>query len=175
MDKQMNRLIKPLVGGMMAVILLTSCNKKTTPEDPLSTSDSFRASLTEVQIGGSGYYIALPPNYSITEKEGPDFSVYYFTPTDTTGVPAYSAGLYFGNYPSKFGPDSCKTDVLTGKVLHSTSNWTTYACDGKYFTETIAESKSGAGWNRMIHAFGGGTNASALDKTMVIFSTLRKR
>jgi hypothetical protein len=55
-------------------------------------------SLTEKQIGDLNYTISIPRDYSIKENQGPDFSVFHFSPTDTTVKNKFSGGIYFGNY-----------------------------------------------------------------------------
>src|SRR5690348_14914382 len=92
------------------VLILSSCNNDTS-KDKRNTGNIGKIKLTEKPIGESGFVISIPFDYSITTSNGPDFSVYYFSPTDTTVKDKLSGGLYFGNFPHEFEPDndSCKT------------------------------------------------------------------
>ncbi|MBS1542513.1 MAG: hypothetical protein JST14_02670 [Bacteroidetes bacterium] len=122
------------------------------------------------------YYISMPNKYSITEKEGPDFSVFYFADSGTTSATSISGGMYFGNFPSEFPPksDSCKVRTMDSQILGNKSSWTIYECDREFAIQTIVESNSGEGWNSQIHAFGHGKSKEDLDKILAIYSTLRK-
>lgn len=114
-------------------LFITGCgatdNKKT---DNVSVDSTFVKGLVETQIGKSDYYISIPKEYSINETEGPDFSTYYFSPTDTTSKANFLGGFYFGNHPGKFDPDndSCKTENFKSKILNDNADWTIYNCNG---------------------------------------------
>jgi len=154
------------------IFLLTSCGKSDRNMD--NVTQVFLDSLTETQI--LNYKISIPRDYSIKEKEGPDFTVFYFAPTDTTVKDKFSGGIYFGNYPSKFGSpnDTCKSEIITGDILDGHTDWTVYTCGKDFSIQTITASKSGQGWNNRIHAFGHGKSKSELFKMLKIYSTLKK-
>jgi hypothetical protein len=158
---------------LILTILGCSDNKKTKHiiENP------YLKELTEKQIGESNYYISIPKKYSIKENRGPDFSVYYFYPTDTTATAAFSGGFYFGNHPSLFGTagDSCKTEKIKSKILNKNADWTVYNCKGKYSIQSIIESGSNEGWNQYIHAFAAANSAADLKKVFLILGTMKKK
>lgn len=133
--------------------------------------------LTEKQIGDTNYYISIPKKYTIRENRGPDFSVYYFYPADTTAKAGFSGGLYFGNHPSQFeaSSDSCKTEKFKSKILDKNSEWTRINCKGKFSIQTIVESGSDEGWNQYIHAFAGAASSADLKKVLTIFETIKKK
>ena len=133
--------------------------------------------LTEKPIGESGYVLSIPADYSVTTTNGPDFSVYYFSPKDTTVTNKLTGGIYFGNHPSKFEADndSCKIETVKGKILDNTQDWTVYNCQEDYSIQTIAENKNGEGWNQMVHAFGHAKNKDELQLILEIYSTLKKK
>lgn len=79
------------------IYILSGCGESRNKQINDNAIDStFIKSLTEKRVGETEYYISLPPNFSIRETEGPDFSVYYFYLTDTTLKPNFGGGLYFG-------------------------------------------------------------------------------
>jgi hypothetical protein len=138
---------------------------------------TFRDSLEIKQIGKSNYFISIPHGYSITSKDGVDFSVYYFSPIDTSLKNRLAGGLYFGNFPHEFDKknDNCKTEIAKGEILNITQNWTVYNCNETYSIQTIISSNSNEGWNQKIHAFGIGYNRNDLNKLLDVFSTLKKK
>jgi len=158
------------------ISIQTSCNNNS-PKDNSGAENRVKITLTEKPIGESGYFISVPSDYSITTSNGPDFSVYYFSPTDTTVTDKLSGGLYFGNFPHEFEADndSCKTEVLKGKIFDNMQEWTVYNCEGDFSIQTIAENKKGEGWNQRIHAFGHAKSNDELLTILDIYSTLRKK
>lgn len=160
----------------LIILTQTSCNNNRT-KDNSSTDKNSKVNLIEKSIGNSGYVISIPADYSITTSNGADFSVYYFSPTDTTVKNKLSGGLYFGNYPHELEPDndSCKTETLKGKFLDTTQEWTVYNCQGDFSIQTIADNKKGEGWNQQIHAFGYAKHSNELQIILDIYSTLKKK
>src|ERR1700759_2724737 len=65
---------------------------------------AFQKSLVQKKIKGTTYYLSIPANYVIKENNGPDFSVYYFYPSDTSDRKSFRGGFYLGNAPGGFGP-----------------------------------------------------------------------
>ncbi len=156
----------------LSLTILGCSDKKTKhiPENP------YLKQLTEKQIGETNYYISIPKKYTIKENRGPDFSVYYFYPTDTTAAAAFSGGFYFGNHPSLFEPsDSCKTEKIQRKILKKNTEWTVYNCKGKYSIQSIVESGSSKGWNQYIHAFASANSAADLKNIFLILETMKKK
>lgn len=155
--------------------MFLSCNNSNQKTDILT--QNFLDSLVEKQVGQLSYYISIPAKYNLTEKEGPDFSVFYFADSDTTAMTGFSGGMYFGNHPSEFPPgnDLCNVRTIESPILGSNSSWTIYECDGEFAVQTIVDSKSGKGWNSQIHVFGHGKSKEDLDKILAIYSTLRKK
>ena len=158
------------------VLILSSCNNDTS-KDKRKTGKISKIKLTEKPIGESGFVISIPVDYSITTSNGPDFSVYYFSPTDTTVKDKLSVGLYFGNFPHEFEPDndSCKTETLKGKILDAMQEWAVYNCKGNFSIQTIVENKKGEGWDQRVHAFGHAKNRGELQTILDIYTTLRKK
>jgi hypothetical protein len=159
-------------------LFITGCggtgNKKT---DNVSVDSTFVKGLVEKQIGKSDYYISIPKEYSMNETEGPDFSTYYFSPTDTTIKANFLGGFYFGNHPGKFDPDndSCKIEKFKSKILNDNADWTIYNCNGEFSIQTIIDSKSGEEWNELIHAFGSAKSSAELSKVLEVFRTMKKK
>lgn len=160
----------------LITLIQTSCNNNRTKANS-NTDKINKVNLIEKPLGKSGYVISVPADYSITSSDEPDFSVYYFSPTDTTVKNKLSGGLYFENYPHKFEPDndSCKTETLKGKILDTIQEWTVYNCQGDFSIQTIADNKKGEGWNQQIHAFGHAKNSNELQIILDIYSTLKKK
>ncbi len=131
--------------------------------------------LIENRIGQSDFYISIPDDYILKENAGPDFSVYYFYPSDTAVKAPFSGGLYFGNFPQKFEPknDSCKIRDIKSRILDSLTNWTVHNCQGNYFVQTFAESKDPEGRGGTIHAFGNAKTQAGLNRILEIFGTMR--
>jgi len=169
---------KSTITFLLSVFLFAGCGQDSNKKSDNSLTDnSYINELVEKQIGESNYYISIPKDYTIKATDGPDFSVYYFYPTDTTIVANYSGGFYFGNHPSQFPLDSvsCKTDNSKSKILGENTDWTIYNCNNKYSIQTIIDSKSGEGWNEFIHAFGSSNSKTDLNKLLNIFTTMKKK
>jgi hypothetical protein len=176
MGKHMWILPKMTTHLLLTVLLLMSCNSSSKKNvDNNQIDKGFGNSLTEKQIGKSNFYISLPTDYAIKTHNGPDFSVYYFSPKDTSVKPSFSGGIYFGNFPHEFEPknDSCKTSTVKGVILHSSQDWTVYNCNEDFTVQTIVESKSGEGWNERIHVFGTAVSREEMQKLLDIYVTLK--
>ena len=174
----MNATIRLTGKILMAIILLSACNcsgRKDT--GPAQIDNTLTNGLVEQRIGESNFYIALPTGYFLKETKGLDFSVYYIAETDTTASGSFTAGLYFGDFPSEFQPDNdgCTTETLKGEILNASKDWTVYNCKGEYTIQTIVDNESGAEGSKRIHAFGRVSNQTALDKILGIFATLIKK
>jgi hypothetical protein len=155
-----------------AFVFLSSC--KSTPTGKDATNDSFLSGLVKQHISTSGFSISLPADYKIRQKEGPDFTVYYFAPADSTLKAAFTGGMYLGNFPSEFGPenDSCKSSTIKAILLGKERDWKSFSCDSSFFAQTIVDNKDGDATK--VHVFGRGTTAENLNRMIRIFSTLRK-
>jgi hypothetical protein len=170
----MKNIFKRAIPICLAFLFLISCTHTSSKNKKLKTK---RIQLTEQELGKSGYYISLPNDYSIKVTDGPDFSVYYFSPSDTTLKGKLTGGLYFGNNPGDFEAvsDSCKTEILKGKILDNIKEWTVYNCLEDYIIQTIADNKNGEEWNQKVHAFGHTKSKNELKIILDIYSTLRKK
>jgi hypothetical protein len=117
----------------------------------------------------------MPRNYSVAESRGEDFSVFYFSPVDSSSRIEYVGGIYFGNHPSisELEVDTCKVTEMSGRIVNANVEWIIRACFGEFHIETMCESKSRENWNKYIHAFGRSVSKEGLDTLMYIFSTLR--
>lgn len=172
----MKESLKGILVLILTVFVLTACGSNST-NVKVNSDKTNKVALVEKQIEESGYVISIPADYSIVGSDGPDFSVYYFSPTDTTLSDKLSAGLYFGNFPNAFEADSdnCKMEKLKGEILDTLSDWTVYNCQGNYSIQTIIDNKKNEGWNQKIHAFGYARSRDELEVILEIFSTLEKK
>ena len=138
---------------------------------------TFQSTLKPTPIPHSKFAVGVPPGYFVKESEGPDFSVYYVQPTDSARKPGFTAGFYFGNHPSWFGPhgDSCGTGQLARPLLGRPAIWTTYTCRADLAAQAIVASGSGEGWSEKLHAFAGGATPAELDQALTILTTLQKQ
>ncbi|TDX00364.1 hypothetical protein [Dinghuibacter silviterrae] len=94
--------------------------------------------LVKHKIPGTSFTISIPAGYRLLQNNGPDFTVYYFAPGDTTAPFSFSGGFYFGNFPHRFGPDSgCTTRTLHRPLLGTPAEWTVYDCDSIHSLQTI--------------------------------------
>jgi hypothetical protein len=160
--------------SLILAVFLSGCSRNDIDHH---AHNAFMDSLTENQIGETNYYISIPNDYDIKEKEGPDFSVFYFTSKDTTKDASFSGGLYFGNFSQTFPPpnDSCKVETIKSKIFDNNANWTVFECSGDYSVQTIISNKHSEGWNNQIHAFGQAGNINGIYKLLEVYSTLNKR
>lgn len=162
----------------LSFLFLTYCNSGDSDISQGATIEkNFLDDLVDTPFSDSIYSIAIPTNYKLSEREGPDFSVFYFSPKDTTIKAKYSGGLYFGNHPNEFEPesDSCRIESDSKQILGDKADWKVFVCKGNYSTQTVVDSKSGKKWSRAIHAFGNATSKRDLNKVFAIFATLKKR
>jgi hypothetical protein len=161
--------------SIFLVLVVFGCSESKKPKEKVE--DPYLKQLTEKQIGDTNYYISIPKTHTIKENRGPDFSVYYFYPADTTAKAGFSGGLYFGNHPSQFevSNDSCKTEKFKSKILNKNTDWTRINCKGKFSIQTIVESGSDEGWNQYIHAFANANSKADLKKVLTIFETIKKK
>jgi hypothetical protein len=155
-----------------AFVFLSSC--KSTPAGKEATNDPFLSGLQKQPISNSGFEISLPTDYKIRQKQGADFTVYYFAPADSTLKAAFTGGMYLGNFPSEFGAESegCKTSTIKGMLLGKEREWKLFSCDSSFFAQTIVDNKDESA--AKVHVFGRGTSADNLNRMIRIFSTLRK-
>ena len=163
---------------LLTTFLFVGCEQNNNKKSDNSFIDnSYIKELVERQIGESNYYISIPKDYTLEATDGPDFSVYYFYPIDTTIIANFSGGFYFGNHPSQFPPDSgsCKINNSKSKILDENADWTIYNCNDEYAIQTIIDSKSGEGWNEFIHAFGRASSTADRNKLLTIFTTMKKK
>lgn len=97
------------------------------------------AHSAKTEIGKTGYTIALPPAFRMIERQGPDFTVFYITPNDSTNTKT-GAGIYFGPAPDEHGPDSLVSiKESTGTVLGKTSHTVDYKTKKYEWIETVVD------------------------------------
>ncbi len=154
------------------ILVLASCKQKNQTPGP---DNAFVKTLKEQAVGNSGFLVSLPENYSVRQKGGADFKVYYFAPADSTLTALFTAGIYLGNFPTEFSPasDSCKTATTREKLLGKNAEWKIFSCDSSFFVQAIVDNKYSEGWNSKLHAFGKGSVAADKEKVFTILSTLR--
>ena len=160
------------------VFFLSSCNgtgNKQVADKPSSDS-LFVNGLIEQKLGDSCYLISIPADYAIDVLTGPDFDVYYIQSTDTTQQALFGIGLYFGNHPTLFPPqsDSCRIEQHKSPLLDIHTEWTIYNCNGRCFIQAEIDNKGGEAWAERIHAFGDANSETELPKLYDIFRTMRK-
>jgi hypothetical protein len=163
----MKKLSLPLFITFAFVLSCTNNNKE-------KSNDPFISSLSESSLGNTGYKVSIPKDYTIRQKGGEDFMVYYITTNDSTIKAAFSAGMYFGDAPTEFSTpaDSCNISTSNYKILGKDQSWKQYNCsDSLFFVQTIIDNKNKQG--SKIHAFGRGTSRENLKKVMDIFSTMK--
>lgn len=173
----MNRTLNFRISFFSLVLMLIAFGCKDDKKVEKAVEDPYLKELKETQIGDIDFYISIPKGYTIKENRGPDFSVYYFFPKDTTNTQAFTGGMYFGNHPSQFDEsvDSCKTKKIKSIVLSKDTEWTSIQCKTRFSLQTIIESGSTEGWNSYIHAFAHTSSESDLKKVLTIFKTLKKK
>ena len=93
-------------GSLVGVVLgLAACHGASQPQvTALSAKPAPTSALRLVaqQLGQSGLTLSLPATYRLRLTEGPDFLVYSFAATDTTGAEPFTGGLYLGGFPQPF-------------------------------------------------------------------------
>jgi len=165
--------LKPLVSLCFVVIYITAYGQGS----GVKTSSTFKKHLTENKINGTDLCISLPANYSIHESRGPDFSVYYFSTSDTTDKKHFYGGFYLGNAPGGFedNKEGCKAEKLNAYLLGDNKEWAVYHCNSQFKIQIITKSKSRYSWATYIHAFGKAPSKTELDNLLEVYSTLRKK
>lgn len=158
--------------GLILCLLLSPCGHN----HPFA-NDPYRKELIKQKLNGSTYCISLPGNYTLKLNRQIDFDVYSFFPRNTADKSGFRGGVYFGNAPGMFKPDSakCKIDTLHGAILGDVKSWTLYTYKEHYYVQIITPSKSDGHSNEKIHAFGRAATKTELHKLMVVFSTLEKQ
>jgi hypothetical protein len=162
---------------LMLIFFQIACNNSNDKMSPdQGAKENYKSKLSEARIPKTDFTISLPPDYTISETPGEDFSVYYFTHTDTTLENALRGGIYFGNFPKEFDADEgCSTLTQTSKLLKRDTEWTIHKCNERYVIQAITETNSGEGWNERTHAFGTGFSETDVQNLLDIFSTLTKK
>jgi|GEM_PF-2072476 len=129
--------------------------------------------LVAQRLGGQGgLWISLPATYALKTTDGPDFSVHYFAPADTTVRSRYTGGLYFGYNPQ--GSDStagCQRRRVTVAVLGRPVRFAVQRCATGYVVDAVFNGPSGP--PLVINAFGEAKSADELRQLLAIFATLR--
>jgi len=157
------------VGLLLGALFLTACHNNSAT----TTESKFKNSLVEKKVPGTDFYISIPPNYSLKDQNGPDFSVYYFGPSDTTDKKSFRGGFYLGNAPGAFNDDSCKVEKRNAPLLGEDEVWSVSDCNNQYRIQTITKSKSDGKWGTYIHAFGRARSKTELNKLFDVYSTLK--
>ena len=145
--------------------------------DRAKPNKNFSASLKEMQIGNSDFYISLPNSYFIQETKIKDLTIYNLLPIDSLSQLNFTGGLYFGNSSLEFKPegDSCQASTSHIDVLNESVNWTTYKCGSDYYIQTIIDTVDGNKLKENIHAFGYAKSQTNLQKLFDLFCTLKRK
>ncbi|SHG64231.1 hypothetical protein SAMN04488109_1203 [Chryseolinea serpens] len=171
----MSSILKIALAGIVLAALGTAVFLSLREGDTVDTT--FVSPLQTKVVPHSGYVIDLPSNYSLKENTGPDFSVFYFKPIDTTSIPNFYGGFYLGNYPSRFSVanNSCSHAPLQAPLFNALEEWTLFDCMNGFSSQAIGATNTKDGWDTYVHAFGHGADDEALHKLVTIFATLRKK
>lgn len=124
------------------------------------------------KVDGTHFTLGLPADYSLKKSDGIDFSVFYFSPADTTRINAFGGGFYFGNYPSNSDEQRCKTTTVPKPLFGKPVDWTVDDCDTSFHAEVIMDNPFSSGWDSKIHAFGWARSRAGLDSVFSIFATM---
>jgi hypothetical protein len=162
---RLNFLIFPFI-----TFIFFSCKSRTNNSiDTITT----RQKITKKLSSNSDYKISVWNDYSIEEKNGPDFTVYYLYPTDTTKKLFGNGGIYFGGYPERIRPDEnkklIKDSLLNGNLLDKKITWTIFDYGNSLSAETILE----LGDYDKVSAFVNGHSYSDIDSLIRILETLK--
>jgi hypothetical protein len=132
--------------------------------------------LVEHALDKTDFYLSIPSRFALKTTNGPDFSVYYFAPADTTVQADFLSGIYLGGYPQKDQADSlagCQTRRTAISVLGHPATFTIHRCATGYTVNSVFDSHSGQGWNAQVNAFGEAKSAAGLRQLLNVFTTLR--
>lgn len=151
-------------------VLLFSCNSKTKNS---ATTTPFKQKTTKRLSSNSNYQISIWDSYSIEDRNGPDFTVYYFYPTDTAKELFGNGGIYFGGHPQPIRPDGEKKligdSLSNGNLLGKKITWTIFNYGNTLSAETILE----LGDYDKVSAFAYGHSYSDIDSLIGILESLK--
>lgn len=155
---------------LFVTFVLFSCNsKKNNSTDKIAT----RQKITRKLSSNSDYQISVWNDYTIQEKNEPDFTVFYLYPTDTTKKLFGKGGIYFGGHPQQILPDIdkklTKDSLLNGNLLGKKTTWTIFDYGNNLSAETILE----FGNYSKISAFAYGHNYSDIDSLIRTLESLK--
>jgi hypothetical protein len=153
-------------------VLFVSCKSETNNSvDTISA----RQKITKKLSSNSDYQISVWNDYSIEEKNGPDFTVYYLYPTDTTKKLFGNAGIYFGGYPQRIRPDGDKKlvreSLISGNLLGKKIAWTIFDYGNSISAKTILE----LGDYDKVSAFAYGHSYSDIDSLTNVLESLKRK
>jgi len=140
---------------LISIFFLSACGginiKQQKEKNTILTDSIFIKTLTEQQLG-SHYKISIPIDYSITQRKGKDFEVYYLLPIDETIQAAIMACVCFSNSDSEFTRfnENCKSEEMESEILDKKVKWTVYHCDDIFVIETIFDSGSRDTWDKFV-------------------------
>ena len=153
-------------------IFLFSCSSRTN-----NSGNRISAKQKTVRwlASNSEYQISVWGNYSIEERNGPDFTVYYLYPADTTKKLFGNGGIYFGGHPQRIRPDGdkklVKDSLITGTLLGKKVGWTIFDYGTSISAETILE----MGDYEKISAFAHGYSYSDIDSLISVLESLKRK
>ena len=155
---------------LFITFLFISCNSRT---NNIIDTDSTRQKITKQLSSNSDYKILLWNDYSIKERNGPDFTVYYLYPTDTTKKLSGNGGIYFGGHPQRIQPDGdkklIKDSLMNGNLLGKKITWTIFDYGNSISAETILE----LGNYDKVSAFAYGQSYSDIDSLIRTLESLK--
>ena len=183
---------KKLIAGLAITLSLHGCHGSAQPEQSAPTATSPAqphprpeangparlpppASWTEQKLE-SGFYLSLPPGYTLKLTNGPDFGVYYFAPADTAAHQKFWGGIYFGNAPqnsqlTKAG--GCQVSRQDMQLLNRPATLTVQHCPDGYALHTLVRSPSIKYEGEQLDIFGRAGTADELRKLRTVLATLR--
>lgn len=156
--------------SLFALFLFFSCNRG--PNNSIDTN-SPRQKVTKKLSSNSDYNISVWNDYTIEKKNGPDFTVYYLYPTDTTKKLFGNGGIYFGGNPQRIRPVGekklVKDSFLNGNLLGKPITWTIFDYGNSLSAETILE----LGDYEKVSAFAYGHSYSDIDSLIKTLESLK--
>lgn len=153
-------------------IFLFSCSSRIN-----DTGDKilFKQKIVRSLASNSEYQISVWENYTIEERNGPDFTVYYLYPADTTKKLFGNGGIYFGRHPQRIRPDRdkklIKDSLIVGNLLGKKVDWIIFDYGNSISAETISEMED----YMKISAFAYGHSYSDIDSLISILGSLKRK
>ena len=153
-------------------VFLFSCKSRTSNDENKISS---KQKIVKRLAPNSEFQILIWTDYKIEERNGPDFTVYYFYPVDTTKKLFGTGGVYFGGHPQRIQPDGekklIKDSLVVGNLLGKKIDWTLFDYGSNITAETILE----MGDYEKVSAFASGHSYSDIDSLIKVMESLTRK